>query len=88
MARVRIRSRSSGEGPAVPVSTSPRNPWPGFAPDFKLRQLPYDELKQGSALAIPYPDNAFEKVFSHGVLHHIPDIQLAEREIARVPVGS
>jgi SAM-dependent methyltransferase len=51
---------------------------------LKLRQLPYDELKQGSALAIPYPDNAFDKVFSHGVLHHIPDIRLAEREIARV----
>lgn len=51
---------------------------------LQLRQLPYDELKQGSALAIPYPDNAFDKVFSHGVLHHIPDIRLAEREIARV----
>ena len=23
-------------------------------------------------------------MFSHGVLHHIPDIRLAEREIARV----
>ena len=34
---------------------------------LELRQLPYDELKQGSALAIPYPDNAFDKVFSHGV---------------------
>jgi SAM-dependent methyltransferase len=51
---------------------------------LELRQLPYDELKQGSALAIPYPDNAFDKVFSHGVLHHIPDIRLAEGEIARV----
>ena len=51
---------------------------------LELRQLPYDELKQGSALAIPYPDNAFDKVFSHGVLHHIPDIRLAEHEIARV----
>ena len=51
---------------------------------LQLRRLPYDELKQGSALAIPYPDNAFDKVFSHGVLHHIPDVRLAEREIARV----
>jgi SAM-dependent methyltransferase len=51
---------------------------------LELRKLPYDELKQGSALAIPYPDNTFDKVFSHGVLHHIPDIRLAEREIARV----
>jgi SAM-dependent methyltransferase len=51
---------------------------------LELRKLPYDELKQGSALAIPYPDNAFDKVFSHGVLHHIPEIRVAEREIARV----
>jgi ubiquinone/menaquinone biosynthesis C-methylase UbiE len=51
---------------------------------LELRKLPYDELKQGSALAIPYPDNTFDKVFSHGVLHHIPDIRQAEREIARV----
>ncbi|MCC8935069.1 putative methyltransferase YcgJ [Bradyrhizobium ivorense] len=51
---------------------------------LQLRGLPYDEVKQGSALAIPYPDNNFDKVFSHGVLHHIPDIRLAQREIARV----
>jgi ubiquinone/menaquinone biosynthesis C-methylase UbiE len=44
---------------------------------LELRQLPYDDLKHGSALAIPCPDNAFDKVFSHGVLHHIPDIRLA-----------
>lgn len=51
---------------------------------LELRQLPYEELKQGSALAIPYPDNAFDKVFSHGVLHHIPNVVLAQHEIARV----
>ncbi|MEA2779465.1 MAG: hypothetical protein QOK29_1009 [Rhodospirillaceae bacterium] len=51
---------------------------------LELRKLPYDELKQGSALAIPYPDDAFDMVFSHGVLHHIPDVRTAEREIARV----
>lgn len=51
---------------------------------LSLRRLPYDDLKQGSALAIPYPDDSFDKVFSHGVLHHIPDIRGAEREIARV----
>lgn len=42
-----------------------------------LRNLPYRALKQGSALSIPYPDNSFDMVFSHGVLHHIPDINRA-----------
>ena len=51
---------------------------------LELRGLDHDELKQGSALAIPYGDNSFEVVFSHGVLHHIPDIRRAQAEIARV----
>jgi len=36
------------------------------------------------ALKIPYPDNHFDIVFSHGVLHHIPDVEIAQQEIARV----
>lgn len=42
------------------------------------------EVKQGSALDIPWPDGAFDMVFSHGVLHHIPDIGRAQSEIRRV----
>ncbi len=49
-----------------------------------LRKLPCQALKQGSALDIPFPDNSFDLVFSHGVLHHIPEIRRAQREIARV----
>jgi SAM-dependent methyltransferase len=49
-----------------------------------LRQLPYDDLRQGSALDIPWPDDTFDVVFSHGVLHHIPDIGRAQSEIHRV----
>jgi SAM-dependent methyltransferase len=49
-----------------------------------LRGLPYDELRQGSALEIPWPDGSFDIVFSHGVLHHIPDIHAAQAEIHRV----
>jgi ubiquinone/menaquinone biosynthesis C-methylase UbiE len=49
-----------------------------------IRDLPHDDLKQGSALRIPYPDNSFDHVFSHGVLHHIPDIATAQSEIRRV----
>ena len=33
---------------------------------------------------MPVPAAQFDIVFSHGVLHHIPDIQAAQREIARV----
>lgn len=51
---------------------------------LRLRGLPYDRLECGSALAIPFADNSFDIVFSHGVLHHIPEVKRAQREIARV----
>ena len=51
---------------------------------LRLHDLPFEALKQGSALALPYPDASFDMVFSHGVLHHIPDIERAQAEIARV----
>jgi SAM-dependent methyltransferase len=49
-----------------------------------LRNLPHDELRQGSALSIPWPEDSFDMVFSHGVLHHIPDVQRVQEEIHRV----
>ena len=49
-----------------------------------LRRLPHKSLKQGSVLRIPYDDRTFDIVFSHGVLHHVPDILAAQREIHRV----
>lgn len=51
---------------------------------LRLRGLPYERLECGSALAMPFDDNIFDIVFSHGVLHHIPDVRTAQREIARV----
>src|SRR5207302_723944 len=51
---------------------------------LRLRALPYEGLECASALALPFPDNSFDIVFSHGVLHHIPDVRTAQREIARV----
>jgi SAM-dependent methyltransferase len=33
---------------------------------------------------MPFPANRFDIVFSHGVLHHIPHIERAQREICRV----
>ena len=51
---------------------------------LKLRELPYEEIKHGSVLALPFKDDSFDIVFSHGVLHHVPDIATAQREIWRV----
>ena len=51
---------------------------------FSLRELPHQSLKQGSVLQIPYDDKRFDIVFSHGVLHHVPDILAAQCEIHRV----
>jgi SAM-dependent methyltransferase len=49
-----------------------------------LRKLPYHELRQGSVLDLPFADDSFDMVFSHGVLHHVPDIKQAQSEIHRV----
>ena len=49
-----------------------------------LRNLPHESLVQGSVLRIPHEDHRFDIVFSHGVLHHVPEIQTAQREIHRV----
>ncbi|MEQ1645676.1 MAG: class I SAM-dependent methyltransferase [Pyrinomonadaceae bacterium] len=51
---------------------------------FTLKDLPFEQIEQASALALPFDDGSFDIVFSHGVLHHIPEISQAQREIARV----
>lgn len=42
------------------------------------------EVSQGSALAIPYPDETFDFVVSIGCLHHTGDLARAFREVHRV----
>ena len=49
-----------------------------------LRGLPFEELREGSVLDLPFADDTFDVVFSHGVLHHVPKIGQAEKEIHRV----
>lgn len=51
---------------------------------LRLRKLPHDRIETGSAVSLPFEDATFDIVFSHGVLHHIPEIDRAQREIARV----
>jgi len=51
---------------------------------FALKQLPYETVRQASALELPFDGAAFDIVYSHGVLHHIPEIKAAAAEIARV----
>jgi SAM-dependent methyltransferase len=51
---------------------------------LELRNLAHDDVWQGSATHIPAPDASFDLVFSHGVLHHVPDILAAQAEIHRV----
>jgi ubiquinone/menaquinone biosynthesis C-methylase UbiE len=51
---------------------------------LRCRGLAYARLEQASALDLPFHDNGFDIVFAHGVLHHIPDVLKAQKEIARV----
>jgi len=42
------------------------------------------EGRVADAESIPYPDESFDLVVGHAVLHHIPDVELALREVIRV----
>ena len=48
------------------------------------RGLPYRDIRCGSITSAPFPDRSFDIIFSHGVLHHIPDIAAVSRELARL----
>ena len=41
-------------------------------------------ILQGDAAQIPLKDNMYDLVFSYGVLHHIPDIKRAIKEVERI----
>jgi SAM-dependent methyltransferase len=50
---------------------------------FELFNLP-GTFRVGDAERLDFPDDSFDLVYSHGVLHHTPDIAAAIREIHRV----
>ncbi len=42
------------------------------------------EGRVADVTALPYPDASFDLVVGHAVLHHVPDVQAALREVLRV----
>ena len=50
---------------------------------FELFQLP-GTFRIADAERLDFPDNSFDVVYSHGVLHHTPDTATAVREVHRV----
>jgi ubiquinone/menaquinone biosynthesis C-methylase UbiE len=51
---------------------------------FASLNLPYKELQVANAETIPYPDDFFDIVYSHGVIHHSPYVESIVNEIHRV----
>lgn len=51
---------------------------------LNLRKLKTGGITNGSAVEMPFGDESFDIVFSHGVLHHIPEIKTAQKEIHRI----
>lgn len=50
---------------------------------FELFELP-GTFRVADAERLDFPDNSFDIVYSHGVLHHTPDTAAAVREVHRV----
>ncbi len=51
---------------------------------LNLRKLKFGGITNASAVEMPFADKSFDIVFSHGVLHHIPEINKAQSEIHRI----
>jgi ubiquinone/menaquinone biosynthesis C-methylase UbiE len=54
---------------------------PGMLEKAKARQL---DVQEGSATKLPFPDSSFDVTCSFKVLAHVPDIEQALAEMARV----
>src|SRR5579863_6998923 len=51
---------------------------------FRLFDKKYAEVKVANATQIPYADATFDVLYSHGVIHHSPEIEKIVSEIHRV----
>lgn len=62
----------------------------GIEPVAALREVAYqngisrDQLIEGNALSLPFPDDHWDIVSAFGVMHHIPNPDLALAEMCRV----
>lgn len=62
----------------------------GIEPVAALREIAYqngiarEQLTDGNALSLPFPDNHWDIVSAFGVMHHIPNPDLALAEMCRV----
>ena len=51
---------------------------------LSLHNLRYERLEVGSVCDLSFDQGTFDIVFTHGVLHHVPEIRKAQIEISRV----
>lgn len=51
---------------------------------FELEGLEAERLERAPATRLPFPDARFDCVYSHGVIHHIPDTRAVVAEFERV----
>lgn len=51
---------------------------------FRLFDVPYEKLQVAAGENIPFPENSFDIVYSHGVIHHSPDMPRMIKEAYRV----
>jgi ubiquinone/menaquinone biosynthesis C-methylase UbiE len=62
----------------------------GVEPVSRLREIAHrngvdeTEIMDGDATSLPFPDDRFDVVCAFGILHHIPNPNLAVREMCRV----
>jgi 2-polyprenyl-3-methyl-5-hydroxy-6-metoxy-1,4-benzoquinol methylase len=51
---------------------------------LEMRELDFNVIECASVLNAPFDTNSFDIIFSHGVLHHVPEIVQAQRELHRM----
>ena len=66
------------------MSPTSRRAW-STSPIRNAKALGFEiEGRVADAESMPYDDATFDLVVGHAVLHHIPDVELALREVLRV----